>query len=81
MEVGNFHLKDRNYRGAELRFRDALQYKPEDPEATYKLALSLDGLHRKHEAREAYEAYLKLAPEGPFATEAKKAVKNLQTKH
>jgi hypothetical protein len=26
MEVGDFNLKDRNYRGAELRFRDALTF-------------------------------------------------------
>jgi outer membrane protein assembly factor BamD (BamD/ComL family) len=41
LEVGDFYLKGKNYGAAELRFREALNYKPDHPEATFKLAESL----------------------------------------
>jgi hypothetical protein len=41
MEIGTYYFKNKNYRGAEMRFRHALEYKPGQPEATFKLAESL----------------------------------------
>jgi hypothetical protein len=41
MEIGSYAFKY-NYRGAELRFRHALEYKPGHPDATFKLAESLN---------------------------------------
>src|SRR5262249_41066593 len=41
MELGDAYMKKRNYRGAEFRFEDALQYEPENAEAIFKLAEAL----------------------------------------
>jgi len=40
IEVGNYYLKQKNYRAALERFHDALLYKPNDAEATYGLAVT-----------------------------------------
>ncbi|HLJ28696.1 MAG TPA: hypothetical protein VKY85_18450 [Candidatus Angelobacter sp.] len=82
MEVGDFYLNQtRNYAGAMMRFRDALEHQPNDPLATFRLAQSLEGLHQADAAREDYAAYLKLEPNGRFAGEAKKALERLQEKN
>lgn len=81
MDVGKFYLNERkNYAGATLRFRDALQHKPDDPVATFMLAQSLEGLHQAEEARENYATYLTLEPNGRFAGQAKKALGRLQSR-
>ena len=80
MEVGNFYLEKKNYRGAEWRFRDALELKPLDPEANFKPAVCLDRQASRDEARERYQAYLNLRPDGPFAAEATRALERLQPK-
>lgn len=79
MDVGNFYLNERkNYAGAMMRFRDALEQKPNDPLATFKLAQALEGLKQNDEAREGYSAYLKLEPKGPHVGEARQALDRLQ---
>lgn len=78
MDVGDFYFQKKNYAGAVLRFKDALERKPNDPPATFRLAQSLEALHQADEARDDYSAYLKLEPEGQFAGEAKKALDRLQ---
>jgi len=81
MEVGDFYLNERkNYKGAELRFRDALEHKPNDPLATFRLAQSLEGLSQFEEARKTYETYLKLEPNGHFVEQANKALERLESK-
>jgi tetratricopeptide (TPR) repeat protein len=62
MEVGDF--KEKNYRGAELRFRDALNYKPDQPDATFKLAEALDKLGKEEEAKQNYQTYLNVQQMG-----------------
>ena len=73
--VGDAYFKGKNYRGAESRFREALEYKPNHPEATYKLAVSVDKLGKTDEAQALYEAYLSLSPTGPYADRARKALR------
>jgi hypothetical protein len=81
MDVGDFYLnKKKNYAGAMMRFRDALDHKPNDPLATFRLAQSLEGLHQADEARQDYQTYLKLEPKGQFAGQATKALERLQSK-
>lgn len=76
-EAGEIYYRDRNYRGAESRFREALRYQPADPVATFELAQSLEKLGKSAEARDAYQTYLRILPDGPSAAGAKKAVKRL----
>jgi len=80
MEVGEINFKDGSYRGAECRFRDALDYKPDNPEATFWLAKSIDKLGRSDEAQDAYRAYLRLQPNGTFAEKARNALERLAKK-
>jgi Flp pilus assembly protein TadD len=78
MEVGDFNLKTKNLAGAESRFREALEIRPHNPAATFKLAQTLDKLHKAQEARDTYQLYLKLQPAGPFAKDATQALQRLE---
>ena len=80
LEVGNFYLEKKNYRAAESRFREAVELRPLNPEANFKLAVTLDKLGQTAEACERYQAYLNLRPEGPWAADARKALERLQPK-
>jgi tetratricopeptide (TPR) repeat protein len=76
-EAGEIYYSDKNYKGSESRFREALRYQPADPVATFELAESLEKLGRRAEARDSYQAYLSILPNGPSAARAKKALKRL----
>lgn len=81
MDVGAFYLNERkNYAGAVMRFRDALEHKTNDPAATFYLGQALEGLHRNDEAREEFQTYLTLEPKGQFAEQANKSLERLQNK-
>ena len=77
IEVGDFYFKRKNYHAAEARYREALVYKSNDAMATFGLARCLDKLGKPDEAREKYESYLKILPQGPHAEEAHKALDRL----
>ena len=76
-DAGEIYFRDKNYRGSESRFREALRYEPTDPVATFELAESLEKLGKRDEARDAYQTYLIILPNGPSAADAKKALKRL----
>jgi tetratricopeptide (TPR) repeat protein len=77
IEVGDYHLKRKHYRAAESRYREALEWKPGDAEATYNLAFCEEKLGKIADARADYESYLKILPHGPNAEESKKAIERL----
>lgn len=77
IEVGDYYFKQKNYVGAESRYREALYYKDNDAVATYRLAECLEKLDRPDEARQLYENYLKILPHGPQAEKATKALARL----
>jgi TolA-binding protein len=76
LQLGDIYLNKRNYRGAEFRFEDALEYEPGNPEATFKLAQSLQYLGRKDEACTQYKKYLEADPSGAFSDRAKKSLQH-----
>jgi tetratricopeptide (TPR) repeat protein len=79
IEVGDFYFKvKKNYIAAESRYREALEYKENDATATFKLAVCLEKESRPDEARQEFEAYLKILPNGSEAPEAKKAIERLK---
>jgi tetratricopeptide (TPR) repeat protein len=78
IEVGDYYYKQKNYRAAVSRYEEALQWKPRDAEATYKLAEAQEKLGDKLAARKNYQAYLSILPEGPRAQEANKALARLK---
>ena len=79
VEVGDFYFNLKNYRAAESRYAEALLYKPNDAEATFKLAESLNKLGEREDAVAGYQSYLKILPEGPRAKEAKDAIDKLNS--
>jgi tetratricopeptide (TPR) repeat protein len=80
VEVGDFYYKQENYKAAISRYQEALEYKPHDAEATYKLAEVLNKTGDRPGAIENYEAYLKILPNGPYAKKSKEALEKLKEK-
>ena len=77
IEVGDYYLKQKNYRAAESRYREALVYKPDDAIAQLRLGQTLEKVGQLDEARQNYEGYLKILPEGPLAKEAHEGLRRL----
>ena len=71
IEVGDYYFKQKNYKGALERYKDALYYKQGDAVAISRMAVCESKLGHKDEAKKYYEQYLKILPEGPFAKEAR----------
>lgn len=80
VEVGDYLMRRKKYRAAESRYREALMYKPNDAIATFRLAVALEKMGEQDEARQYYEQYLKILPQGPQAGEARKALERLKPK-
>ncbi len=80
VEVGDFYFKRENYPAAISRYREALEYKPRDAEATYKLAAALEKSGDLKGAMEDYQDYLKILPGGPYAEKAQKGIDRLKQK-
>jgi tetratricopeptide (TPR) repeat protein len=78
VEVGDFYFKRANYKAAESRYAEALDWKPNDAIATFRLAQSEEKLGKKDDAVKNYQAYLKILPEGEFAAEAKSGIARLK---
>jgi tetratricopeptide (TPR) repeat protein len=78
VEVGDYYYKKENYKAALSRYREALQFKPRDAVATFKLAQTLEKTKEFEEARTHYEEYLAILKDGPSAGEAKKALGRLK---
>ncbi len=76
-DVADFYTKQGNYRGAYLRYQDAVHFNPDDEPAQYGLAEMALKLGNTQEAIDHYHAYLKLAPSGRKAKDAEKALKRL----
>jgi tetratricopeptide (TPR) repeat protein len=80
VEVGDYYLSRKNFSAAISRYREALEYKPRDAVATFRLAQALEKSGEPQEALQMYQEYLKILKNGPFAAEAKKGVERMQQK-
>jgi hypothetical protein len=81
VEIGDFYFKvKQNYPAAISRYREALEYKPHDAEATFKLAEALNKTGDTAGAVENYEGYLKILPNGPYAKKAREELDKLKAK-
>jgi tetratricopeptide (TPR) repeat protein len=78
VEVGDFYFRRKNYRAAQDRYREALQYKDDDAIATFRLAVCLEKLGILDESLIRYEDYLKILPHGPESGDAQKAIQRLK---
>ncbi len=77
IDVGYFYLKDKNYRAAESRLKEALHLSPNNPAALLGLAQAQQKLGERDAARQSYEAYLKIQPDGADSEKVKKALAQL----
>jgi tetratricopeptide (TPR) repeat protein len=73
LSVGDFYFKKKNYRAAAARYLEATRWNENSAEAYLKLGEALEKYKGLSAAREAYEKYLKLEPNG-------KASKGVQKK-
>jgi tetratricopeptide (TPR) repeat protein len=81
VEIGDFYFKvKQNYPAAISRYREALEFKPRDADATFKLAEVLNKTGDTAGALENYQSYLKILPDGPYAKRAKEEVDKLKKK-
>lgn len=80
IEIGDFYVKKENYGAAVSRYREALEYKPHDAEATFKLAEVLNKTGDTAGATENYQDYLKILPNGPYAKKAREALDKLKAR-
>ena len=78
IDVGYYYLNEKNYVAAESRLREAVELKPDAAAAWIGLAQAQQKLRKDDAARQSYEAYLKLNPDGPDADKVKKALAQLQ---
>ncbi len=76
VQIGNYYFKKGNYKGARSRFREATRWNPSSAEAFLRLGDSEEKLRDKAAARQAYEKYLELAPDGKEAASVKKKLAN-----
>jgi len=76
--VARFYLRDENFRGAYLRAKDAVTIQPDYSATHFALAQAAQKMKKKDEAIAEYQTYLKLDPNGEKATDAKKALSELQ---
>ena len=77
IEVADFYYKRGNYRASLERYKEALEFKENDAEATFGVARCEEKLGNSATARSHYEAYLKILPQGPRAKDARKALQRL----
>jgi tetratricopeptide (TPR) repeat protein len=78
IEIGDYYLKRGNYRAAESRYREALEWKPGDAMATFKMGEVMEKIGNLVQARQNYQAYLKILPDGPLSKDAKKALARIE---
>jgi hypothetical protein len=77
LKIGSFYMKDGNTQGAYLRFKDAVDHDPEDPDARYSLAEAASKLNKKDEAILNYRECLKIDPAGDHDKASRKALEKL----
>ncbi len=80
VEVGDFYRKRGNLKAAINRYRGALDWKPNDPAATIRLAMALEQVRDLAEAHRYYVLYLETNPEGANAGAAREGLARLQSK-
>ena len=72
LKVADLYIKNGNYRGALLRYQDALQYDPQDDTALYGVANAMCKENLTAEAMAHFKSYAKTNPQGKYALKAEK---------
>ncbi len=78
VEVGNYYLERKNWKGAEARFQSAFSLDGENPEAVWGLAEAERHLDQFKEAADHYKLFLNYDPDGPHSKSARKALDEVE---
>lgn len=78
LQVGNFHMRRKNWNAAAARFQEAVKWDPKLAEAWLKLGEARVKTGESAKALEAYQKYLELDAHGKKARDAQKAVARLE---
>ena len=70
LHIADFYLKDWNYNGAYLRYKDVLQFDPLNERALFGMAKSACLQNKSAEALAQFKNYLQVYPDGTHAKEA-----------
>lgn len=76
--VGNEYFNKGSYTAAENRYRDATKWNDQNSEAWRRLGMAAEKAKDPPTAKEAYQKYLKLQPDGKDASEIKKKLAKLK---
>jgi Flp pilus assembly protein TadD len=76
--VGEFYFKKSDFKAAAGRFREATRWNDGNAEAWLRLGDAEERMHDAKAAREAWEKYLKLAPDAKNAAEVRKKIEKLK---
>jgi tetratricopeptide (TPR) repeat protein len=77
IHVGQFYFNREDYKGAYVRFKEATQADPGNPDAVFYLAEAARKMNQNQEALQNYQLYLDAVPGGSKAKDARKAVHDL----
>jgi tetratricopeptide (TPR) repeat protein len=77
IEVGDYYFKQKNYRAALDRYKEALEYKPNDAAANFHMAQCYEKLNDSDQAAKHFQEYLKILPQGELAPVARKELDKL----
>lgn len=80
VEVGYYYLNEKNYIAAESRLKEATELKPDIAAAYIGLGQAQQKLGKTADARQSYQAYLQLSPEGKDAEKVKKTLAELASR-
>lgn len=80
IQVGDYYMDSGDYRGAYLRFKDAVKYDQGDLDAVFGLAQSARKIGRYDEAARNFRVYLAVESKGSKAKEARKALREMAGK-
>lgn len=78
IDVGNFELQRKNWRGALSRFQSAMVLDPENPDAFFGMAEAARHLGDFADARSYYQRVVDYDPDSRHGKEARKALKDPQ---
>jgi len=78
VEIGDYSFGEKNFSGALLRYKDALEEKPGDPAIHVRLARVFEKLNRIPQAIEQYNIAQRFPGPKKWSDEAKSALQRLQ---
>ena len=80
IRVGKFYMAQENYAGAYMRLKEATEVGPGNLEAVYLLAEAARKSSHLDEAEKNYQLYLDVEPNGKYAKDSLKALKEMAGK-